>query len=76
MSYGIDWDDDFDDRVKTYCPLCRGAYMPAWSGNEAYFGHAPDCEARILSTRTLLRLYYSATAVRAEIERQRPAGSS
>lgn len=76
MSYGVDWDDDFEDRARTYCPLCQGAYMPEWSGQEAHFGHTGNCDARILPTRTLLRLYDSATAVREEITRRRSEGST
>jgi hypothetical protein len=76
VSMGIEWDDDFGDRVKTYCPLCHGAYMPKWRRHEAYFGHSRDCEARVLSTETLLRLFSSAAAVRAEIDRRRPEGPS
>ncbi|GGW77857.1 hypothetical protein [Streptomyces griseoloalbus] len=75
MSYGIDWDDDFDDRVTTYCPLCHGAYMPKWGTDGAYFGHVRDCAARILPTETLLRLYRSEADVRAEIDRRRSTGS-
>ncbi|WP_163013309.1 hypothetical protein [Streptomyces fungicidicus] len=71
MSMGIDWDDDFDDRVTTYCPLCRGAYLPEWRDQQACFDHTPDCPAGILPTPTLLRLYTSATAVRTEIARRR-----